>query len=114
MATIAFAAPILPGKTEAWQKMMEEINGPSRGKYEDQKRRQGMKRELMYLQQTPMGDMAVYVIEADDLAAVMGLVGASTNPYDRWTRDQILDVHGMDMAQPPSGPMSELKLEYSA
>jgi hypothetical protein len=61
-----------------------------------------------------MGDMGVYVIEPDSLATTMGLFATSTNPYEHWTRDQILEIHGTDIGQPMPGPIVEFLFVYKA
>ena len=38
----------------------------------------------------------------------MPKLAASDNEFDRWFASKILEVHGMDISQPPPGPMPEL------
>lgn len=45
MAVIAFAAPILPGKLEAWMRFTQEMLGARRQDYEASRRRLGITRE---------------------------------------------------------------------
>lgn len=104
MATVAFAAPILPGKLETWRKFSQEINGARRADFEDQQRRMGMTRQMVWLQQTPMGDFAVVMQEGGEVEQVMPRLGASDNPFDVRFRQQVLDIHGLDFKQPPPRP----------
>ena len=68
----------------------------------------------MWLQQTPQGDFVVVVQEGDNIDKAMGIIGASNDQFDIWFRKQVLDVHGIDLSQPLPGPMSVLKVDYSA
>lgn len=112
MALIAFAAPILPGKKDAYDEWVAELNGSRRDEYEQHLRRVGKKREWSLLQQTPDGDLAVVVQEADDPQAMMRRFVESREPFDVWMKDKIQEVHGLDMSSPPPPP--ELKVEGSA
>jgi hypothetical protein len=49
----------------------------------------------VWIQSTPAGDVAVVYMEADDLAAAFTTLGTSDEPFDRWFRDLIRDVHGV-------------------
>lgn len=56
------------------------------------------------------GDVAVVYLEAEDLPAAFASLGSSQEPFDRWFRDVIREVHGIELAegfQPP-----ELMLDY--
>ena len=41
------------------------------------------------------GDVAVVYLEADDLAAAFTILGTSAEPFDRWFRDHVRQVHGI-------------------
>ena len=111
MQAIAFAAPFLPGKTDADREVMASFSGGERrADFEASRKRAGITRESVWIQSTPNGDVAVVVIEADDIAAAMGALGSSDEPFDVWFRDHIMDVHGMDISQPSEPP--ELALDY--
>jgi hypothetical protein len=53
----------------------------------------------VWIQSTPGGDVAVVVIEAPDVQAAMGGLATSEEPFDRWFREHIRDVHGIDLAE---------------
>ena len=112
MASVAFAAPILPGKLEAWKQFNNEINGPRRKEFEDQQKRIGIARQRVWLQHTPEGDMVLVVQEGEDPQKAMGIIGASDDAFDVWFKDQLKDVHGLDLSQPLPGPFPELYVDY--
>ena len=112
MASVAFVAPILPGKLEAWKRFNNEINGPRRKEFEDQQKRSGITRHRVWLQQTPGGDMALVVQEGEDPQRAMEALATSTDAFDVWFRERIKDIHGLDLSQPLPGPLSELFIDY--
>jgi hypothetical protein len=77
MASMAFAIPLTPDKTEAWRRWSEELAGPRRAEYEASRRRLGLTVERAYLQRTPQGDLNVVYLEADDLERVFAGRAAS-------------------------------------
>ena len=49
----------------------------------------------MWIQSGPTGDMVVVYMEADDLEAALKTVASSEEPFDRWFRDHVREVHGI-------------------
>ncbi len=112
MAEFNFAVPILPGKTEAWRKAIEEMKGPRREDYKRSRKNLGIKREQVCLQMTPHGDMVVVHIEAKDPANVMPGMFAAATPFDVWFLETVLrGVHGIDPKGPPP-PAPEVVLDF--
>lgn len=113
MPAIGFVAPLLPGMTESDRKAMNSCwNGERNAAYEDSRRRAGITRETTWLQSTPMGDVAVVVIEADDINAALGTIATSDEPFDVWFRDHVQEVHGISLAE--GFPPPETVLDYHA
>ena len=108
MAEYAFTVPILPGKTQTLRTYITEMTGPRSRELKASRKRLGMKKELVWLQKTPMGDFAVVYWETKDIGRVFEEVMKSQEPFDKWFRDKVLvEVHGMNPNQPPS-PLNEL------
>jgi hypothetical protein len=100
MQTIAFSAPILPGKTQSDRDALESVmHGDRQADFQASRKRAGITREAAWIQSTPGGDIVVVVIEAPDVQAAMGALATSQEPFDSWFREHIKDVHGMDMAE---------------
>jgi hypothetical protein len=98
MPSIGFIAPLLPGKTEVDRAAVISCwRGERRDAYQASRRRLGITREAIYIQPTPNGDVAVLYWEADDLDAAFKGMATSDDPFDRWYRDHIRDVHGMNV-----------------
>jgi hypothetical protein len=107
MASLAFAVPILPGKTEDWKRLARELAGPRRAEYEAMVREQGGGVQRLYLQQTPQGDLVIAYLESDDVGEVLGRFGQSQSPFAQWLRQQLMAIHGVDFSQPLPGPVAE-------
>lgn len=99
MQTIGFIAPLLPGKTEEDRAAMISCwRGERREAYERSRQRLGITREAVFIQSTPAGDVAVVYWEADDVEAALKGMATSDEPFDRWFRDHLREVHGIDVA----------------
>ncbi len=96
MPAIGLALPELPGKTDVDRAAMVSCwHGERRAAYEDARRRAGITREAVWIQPGPTGDVVVVYTEADDLEAAFKTVASSQEPFDRWFRDHVREVHGV-------------------
>lgn len=102
MALNAVVFPILPGKTEEWRKFIAEINGPRRAEFAESRRRAGA-HERTFLQSTPMGDVVVVTLEANDPARSFGQIVSAKDAFTMWFLEQVKAIHGVDL----SGPMPD-------
>jgi len=114
MQTIGFIAPLLPGKTETDRTaMISSWQGDRTEAHEASRRRLGITREAMYIQSTPMGDIAVVYFEADDVEAALKGMAVSDDPYDQWFRDHVREVHGINVEDgfPPPVQIMDFRVE---
>jgi hypothetical protein len=96
--TIGFIAPLLPGKTETDRSAMIACwQGERRDEYEASRRRLGISREAMFIQSTPIGDVAVVYWEADDVETALKGMATSNDSFDCWFRDHVREVHGINV-----------------
>jgi hypothetical protein len=113
MQCIAFAAPVLPGKTDTDRAAMQSCSsGERKASFESSRQRHGITREAVWIQQSPGGDLAVVYLEADNLQTAFAGLGASEEPFDQWFRGIVREVHGIDLAQGFSPP--EQLIDYRA
>ncbi len=111
MQAVAFALPVLPGRTEAERAALAACwVGARREAHRDARRRAGITREAVWLQPTGGGDVAVVLLEADDLQQAATVLGTSPDPFDRWFREHVLLVHGIALAE--GLPTPELLLDF--
>ena len=99
MPAIGFVLPLLPGKTDVDRAAMVSCwHGERTAAYDDARRRAGITREAVWIQSEPTGDVVVVYMEADDLEAAFKTVASSEEPFDRWFRDHVREVHGIALA----------------
>ena len=111
MQCVAFAVPLLSGQTEADRIALASCrDGARKEAHQDARRRAGIIREAVWIQSTPAGEVVVIYLEADDLDAAFTILGTSAEPFDRWFRDHVRQVHGIALEDGFTTP--ELVLDY--
>ena len=110
MAFLAFAIPILPGKTPEWRAWMEELNGPRKQEFADSRSRAGL-HERTFFQSTPMGDLVIVTLEGDDPAASFGRLMQQDDDFAKWFLTHASELHGFDLSQATTGAPSELVID---
>ena len=120
MPGIILTFPIVAGKVEAWRRFCQELSGSRKQSYEASRRRLGITRESLALVETTFGSAAVTTLEAPDVDRALGQIIASKLPFERWYREQVRELHGIDLAgyeqflqQTPLPPTQELMFEWT-
>lgn len=88
-----FLAPLGAGGAERMRAVAAEMMGPRHDAYVAARAKLGIRREATFLESTAMGDAVVVFWRADDPAASLRQLAASTDPLDVWLRDQVRQVH---------------------
>jgi hypothetical protein len=121
MSGIVMSNPIAPGKVEAWRRFCQELGGARRQTYEASRRRLGITRERLGLVETPFGSAALTTIDARDLGQALGQVMTSDLPFDRWYRERIQELQGVEQTRygllserPPLAQDQELLFEWTS
>jgi hypothetical protein len=97
---IAFALPLLPGRSDDERAALASCwSGSRREAHRDARRRAGITREVVWLQRTDVGDIAVVYLEADDPPRAASVLGTSPDPFDQWFREHVRLVHGIALAE---------------
>jgi hypothetical protein len=113
MPAIAFTVPLLPGKTEVDRNAMTSCwTGDRKAEHDASRKRLGITAMGIWIQQAPGGDVEVIHLEADDLDAAGKGMATSDDPFDRWFREHVRDVHGI--AVEDGFPSVEQVLDYRA
>ncbi len=108
MAIIAFAFPVLPGKSEKDRSYFQNMVEAHRSEYEASRKRAGITREMTWLQSTPQGDLGIVYLEVENPERMFQVLATSQEPFDVQFREYVMDVHGVDLTQPMPGPLSEM------
>jgi len=106
----AAAFPILPGKEEQWEKFAGELKG---ARHEDFKKSRAdlHVHERSFLQHTPHGSLVVVTLEGEDPMGAFASFAKSDDEFTAWFRQQVMEIHGFDLREPPPGPMPEMLLD---
>lgn len=109
MPLIVRAFPVLPGKEEDIRKLATEMAGSRREEAQEFYRIFGVVRESWHYQETPHGPMVIGVTDIDEDPDVKAREFAeSIRPFDRWFKDQVRNLTGVDPDVQPLGPPSEV------
>jgi len=100
--------PLSPGKQEAWRRFCQILQGSRRGDYDAWRERMGITQEDAWLSQTAQGDLVRIHLEVEHPEHVLADLAASHRSFDRWLRQQLLELHGLDIMQLASASAHEL------
>jgi hypothetical protein len=103
MATLSMAMPVLPGKAEQLRSFCRQVVGHRLSEFEASEKRIGLTRETWTLQPSPGGDLAIIWVEGADPGSSLGLFVQSQQGFDSWFKEQLKDITGVDLNQPPAG-----------
>ena len=98
MPGIVLTFPIRTGKVEAWRRFCQKMSDSQWPAYEASRQRMGITREKWALVENAFGAAAVITLEAPDLGPALGQIMTSAFPFDRWYREQVRELHGINLA----------------
>jgi hypothetical protein len=109
MELLVRAFPVLPGMESRMREFARDVQTVRAREAEHFYRRHGVERESWHLQVTPHGAWVIGVTQiADRPAAVAGKAYAeSQHPFDRWFKEQVKTLTGIDPERTPLGPPTE-------
>ncbi|MCX5515004.1 hypothetical protein C3941_11670 [Kaistia algarum] len=110
MALFAIAIPIAPGKMAHFENFIEQLNGDKKAEFLASRKKLGV-RERTFHQHTPMGEIVIVTLEGDNPAAAFAKFGEGTDAFSTWFRSEVKNIHGVDLAAPPPGPMPHILLD---
>jgi len=113
MALFAIAIPVSAGKSKQFKDLISQLNGPKKADFAASRKRLGV-RERTFHQQTPQGDMVIVTLEGDDPAGAFAKFGRGSDPFTLWFKQQVKDVHGVDLDAPPQGALPTLVVDSGA
>lgn len=102
---LILVAPILPGKTEAWRRFVQETSELHRHEYEASRRHLGIVAEWLWLVTIERRETAVIAVMATHPERIWGEIAVSERLFDLWYRQQLVRLLGIEL---PSVPPAEL------
>ena len=109
----AMAVPILPERAAEWEKFSTELKTTWHAQFCESRNNLGV-HERTFLQHSPMGDFVVVTLEGDEPEKAFANFAAGNDEFTNWFAEQVKTVHGVDLRQPPPGPLPELILDSKA
>jgi hypothetical protein len=103
MRVTAFVLPVLPGKEADLHSLVRELESRST-EYDEYRGRNGVTREVAFLQRTPPGSHMIIYREFDDSSGTQPQSGAA---FQLWLKDRMSAVHGFD---PTAAPQPKVEL----
>ncbi len=113
MKSLAVGLPILPGKTDDLRRWAQELRGPRSGDLDAFRQRTRLTKAILYLQHSPMGDFAIQYSEGENPGRSYEVFATSNDPFDKWTRETLGPIHGIDFSKPFPG-LPELAFDWRA
>ncbi|HEV8580912.1 MAG TPA: hypothetical protein VGX68_17740 [Thermoanaerobaculia bacterium] len=114
MALIVRAFPVLPGKESELRRFAAEMAGDRRSEAAAFYRSFGVIRESWHLQHTEHGAWIIGVTElTEDLETKAQAYATSQRPFDRWFKDQVEKISGINQDIEPLGPPTETLFAWS-
>jgi hypothetical protein len=98
MTALTVVLPLLPGKQEAWRRFCQVLQGSRRCEYGAWREQMGITQEEAWLSQTAQGDLVRVHLQAEHPEHALADLATSRRPFDRWFRQQVLELHGLDLA----------------
>jgi hypothetical protein len=103
----AFFVPILPGKLDDARTFADALIGSRRTEFDSAQAT--VTKESWFIQETPMGAFIIVYFQAPDVDAVFNGLAASSEPFDVWFKERVLEITGVDCNEPmPSSPKQVL------
>lgn len=110
--TILFATPILPGKSEEWRRLWQEINELYRPQYEESRQQLGITDEQVWIVEAGKEQLAIIAVIATHPEQILTRLAASTLPFDRWYQEKVLALQGFNPAKSSHKASPTLLLEW--
>ena len=107
MALLAICIPITAGKTEQFQRFVDELNGPRHAEFEAARRALNV-RERTFLQSGPEGNMIIVTLEGDDPETALGSFGDARDEFTDWFVAQVKECHGIDLRSALPGQLPRM------
>jgi len=108
MTALTVVLPLLPGKQESWRQFCQALQGSRCREYEDWRERMGITQEEVWLSLTAQRDLVRVHLHVEHPEQVLSDLATSPRPFERWLRQRLIDLHGLDLAQLTSASAHEL------
>jgi hypothetical protein len=91
--------PILPGQTEACRRFIQEMNDGRGEAYAASRAGMIIHDERIWIHETATTATIIFLLETESPGDVLHALATSEQPFDRWFRQQLLALCGLDLAE---------------
>jgi hypothetical protein len=112
MDHICLTIPILAGEGEAARGFMGELEGSQHDSYAESEQRIGIDKELWFISDLGEQELLVAYMESGDFGRAFEQFVASRDSFDLWFKEQLANVTGLDLNDPPEMQLPELVSHY--
>jgi hypothetical protein len=108
MSLVVRAFPVAPGKEAQLRQLAVELQTRRAAQASEFFGRYGVGRESWHIQTTPHGTWIIGVTElGEEVQAAAAEYAASEHPFDRWFKNQVHGISGINPDEQPLGPPTE-------
>ena len=112
MPAMILSAPLLPGKEEEWRRFVQEVIEERLSEYERLRQRLDIRNESVWLARTNLGETVIVHLEADVPELIAPTLATSTDPFDVWLKERLLEFHGHALVRVPRRAAAKLIFAY--
>ena len=112
MPAMILSAPLLPGKEEEWRRFVQEVIEERLSEYERLRQRLDIRNESVWLARTNLGETVIVHLEADAPELIAPTLATSTDPFDVWLKERLLEFHGHALVRVPRRAAAKLIFAY--
>ena len=115
MPMIVRAFPVLPGKDDAALAFAREAGEMRKEQTASFLQSYGVRRESWHLQRTPQGTFIIVVTDVEEPPLEKARAyGAAQGAYERWFKDSVRTLSGIDPDTQPLGPPTETIFQFDS
>jgi len=97
-AQLTIVVPVRPGQSEAWRRLIQELQQSRREDFDEAYRRWGVRSLRIWLAPSRPGDLVVAQLElAEDLADAEEQFARSREPFDQWITERARELHAVEL-----------------
>ena len=89
--------PVMPNKEEAWRRFVQALQGSQSRAFRIWCCQLDLLVEQVWLYETPGGTAVIVNLSVGDSKAVLAQLAKMGTPFERWLRQQVLILHGLDL-----------------
>lgn len=91
--------PVLPGKSEAWRRFLQELEGSRGSEFAHWCQTLGMEIKSLKLYDSLGCALILLTVEAQTSTEIVEILAHQESPFNHWLLSQIQNLHGLDLTR---------------